>query len=283
MLKKLMKYDLRAIGRFWWIIAVFTLLLCAFEGVLLRTSFELLKDGGIIWAIIGMIVFCLGMVSVSMTLPLTLSLVFYRFYRQLYTDVGYLTFTLPVSRKQVLTSKTLNAVFWTLIQLLVIGSGVAFILLCAPPAGDGAYCDPIVYTRLVAFAQRIWNEIGAWTVVYAVELVALMLIGIWISVGFAQMCITVGATVFKKYKLVASFVIYTLASTFVVFVVNIISSVAAVLLADGFIDVLSTASSTLQCVSFAVILLIACVVSASVAVFMHLVTLDRIERKLSLA
>ncbi len=285
MLKKLMKYDLRAIGRFWWLIAVFTLLVCVFEGFLLRTSLGLLQSsGGVVWAVIGLVGFYFGMVSVSMTLPLTLLLVFYRFYRQLYTDVGYLTFTLPVSRRQILTSKTLSAIFWTLLQLAVIGIGVAIILLCAPPTSEnGAYFNPIIYTQLVALAREALNGIGVWTVVYAIELIALMLIGIWITVGFAQMCITVGATVFKKFKLVASVVIYTVASAFVIFVVDMLTSVSVILLADGFIDVLSVSNGAVQCVSCAIILLIACVMAASAAVFMHFVTLDRIERKLSLS
>lgn len=284
MLKKLMKYDLRAIGRFWWLIAVYTLLACAFEGFLLRTAFEIFQSGnGTVWAFICIVFFCLGMTSVSMTLPLILLLVFYRFYRQLYTDVGYLTFTLPASRRQIFAAKTLNAVFWMLLQLLTIGAGVTLILFCAPPASDGAYFDPIVYNRLAALFDKMWSGIGAWTVVYAVELAALVLIGIWITVGFAHMCITVGATVFKKLRLVASVVIYTVASAFVILVVDMLTSLSVVLLADGFIDVLSVSSGALQCVALAIILLIACVISASIAVFMHLVTLDRIERKLSLA
>ena len=283
MLKKLLKYDLRTTGRFVWIIALFTLLICAFDGILLRASLEMLQGGNAVLAVIGMIAFCLGMVSVSMTLPLALLLMFYRFYRHLYTDIGYLAFTLPVSRKQILASKTLSAIFWTLIQLLVIGIGTAFILFCAPPAADGVYFNSIVYVKLAALVREVWNGIGAWTVVYAIEILAIMLLGIWITVGFAQMCITVGATVFKKRKLVASVVIYMVASAFVVSVVDIFASVSTVLLADGFIDVLSVSNGTIQLVSFAIILLIACVILASVAVFMHLVTLDRIERKLSLA
>ena len=284
MLKKLMKYDLRATGRFWWLIAVFTLLTCVFGGFLLRTALGIIQSGdGIIWAVICMVLFYFGMISVSMTLPLTMLLVLYRFYRQLYTDVGYLTFTLPASRKQILNAKTLSACFWLLLQLLTIGTGVALVLLFAPPVSDGAHFNPIVYTGLASFLQRTWAEIGAWMAVYVLELAALVLIGVWIAVGFAQMCITVGATVFKKFKLVASVVIYAGASAFVAFVADVLTSLSVVLLADGFIDVLSSSSSALQCLSLALILLIACVITASVAVFMHLVTLDRIERKLTLA
>lgn len=284
MLKKLMKYDLRATGRFWWLIAVFTLLTCVFGGFLLRTALGIIQSGdGIIWAVICIVLFYFGMISVSMTLPLTMLLVLYRFYRQLYTDVGYLTFTLPASRKQILNSNTLSACFWLILQLLTVGMGVALTLLLAPPVADGARFNPIVYTSLAALLQRVWAGIGAWTAVYALELIALVLIGVWMAVGFAQMCITVGATVFKRFKLVASVVIYAGASAFVAFVADALTSLSVVLLADGFIDVLSTSSGALQCLALALILLIACVISASVAVFMHLVTLDRIERKLTLA
>lgn len=284
MLKKLMKYDLRAIGKYWFFIAALTLAICIFEGFLLRLSISLLGNGRVLWAVFGMIGFYFGMVSVSMTLPLTLILVFYRFYKQLYTDEGYLIFTLPVTRRQVLTSKTLSAIIWTILQLGVIGVGACSILLIAPPASEnGAYFNSVIFSGLLSVLRLAWSDVGAWVIVYAVCALAFGLLCIWIAVGVAQLCITVGATVFKKFKLVAAIVIYGVANAFVLVVVDMLTSVSVILLADGFVDILAASGGVLQCVAFTLILLISCIMAAVVAVLVHLTTLDRIERKLSLS
>ncbi len=284
MLKKLMKYDLRAIGRYWVFIAVLTLAICIFEGFLLRLSISLLGNGGVIWSVIGMIGFYFGMVSVSMTLPLTLILVFYRFYRQLYTDEGYLIFSLPVTRRQILTSKTLSAIVWSVLQLGVIGVGACAILLIAPPAAEsGAYFNPVIFRGLASVLRLAWSDVGAWLIVYAACALTFGFMCIWIAVGVAQLCITVGATVFKKFKLVAAVVIYGVANAFALFVVDMLTSVSVILLADGFVDILAASEGALQCVAFTLVLLISCIMAAVVAVFLHLTTLDRIERKLNLS
>ncbi|WP_080797607.1 ABC-2 transporter permease [Arabiibacter massiliensis] len=51
----------------------------------------------------------------------TFFVVAHRFYRNLFTDEGYLTFTLPVTANQIVLSKTLSGALWLLIDFLVVG------------------------------------------------------------------------------------------------------------------------------------------------------------------
>ncbi len=54
-----------------------------------------------------------------------------RFYRQLYTDQGYLMHTLPVSSHELILSKTFVAMLWRIISVLVCTISVVLLLISA--------------------------------------------------------------------------------------------------------------------------------------------------------
>ena len=54
-----------------------------------------------------------------------------RFYRSMYCDEGYLTHTLPVSKKQLLTAKILTAVLWQIIITLAVAVSVGVLVASA--------------------------------------------------------------------------------------------------------------------------------------------------------
>ena len=72
------------------------------------------------------------------------------FYQTMYTDQGYLTHTLPVSKHQLLASKILNSGFWMMIVLL----GMYLSLFALGASMIGAFI-PDGYTW-----RDIWNEMA---------------------------------------------------------------------------------------------------------------------------
>lgn len=52
-----------------------------------------------------------------------------RFYKTMYTDEGYLTHTLPVSKHQILVSKILNSGLWTILMMIGIELSVVILVL----------------------------------------------------------------------------------------------------------------------------------------------------------
>lgn len=64
-------------------------------------------------------IFCLAAVSFSITLCTAV-----RFYKNLFTDEGYLMFTLPVKASQLLLSKGLIAALWRILSYIVIGLSI---------------------------------------------------------------------------------------------------------------------------------------------------------------
>ena len=92
MLKKLLKYDFNAIFKYWWIGALTTFILSfvgAGCGSILETEKDL-PESVSIFATIGLVLIVLSFFAFIIMNAL---LVYIRFYKHLFSDEGYLTFT----------------------------------------------------------------------------------------------------------------------------------------------------------------------------------------------
>ena len=69
----------------------------------------------------------------------------YHFHKNVFTDQGYLTNTLPVTPSQLLLSKELAALLWLLIDVVVISISI-FILVGST--------EPVSYTHLDVYKRQ---------------------------------------------------------------------------------------------------------------------------------
>ena len=98
MLRKLLRYDLKNTYRTWLIMGVTSLILAVVSGVCINIADVQRLDGLYIFVAIALFA-----VIILLAAPYLTAL--YDFYRKLYTDEGYLTFTLPVKKQELLASK----------------------------------------------------------------------------------------------------------------------------------------------------------------------------------
>ena len=131
-----------------------------------------------------------------------------RFYRNKFTDEGYLTFTLPVSCHQLLLSTVVNMLLWMLIAaaVLVVSGGMIILIGTADKGlfnmeflreiGDGFRLLGSAYTELG------WN-VGH-TILSCLNVALSTLSGIITMLT----AITIGAVIAKKHKILAAFGIY---------------------------------------------------------------------------
>ena len=105
MLKKLLKYDLRSVFRFWWIVALISVGMAVLGGFAQSILYN--NDIPRVINVIASIVVFFSYFCMMGLAVLTQVLLFIRFYRNFFTDEGYLTFTLPVKRETLLNSKVL--------------------------------------------------------------------------------------------------------------------------------------------------------------------------------
>lgn len=132
MLIKLMKYDFKALNRYLILIHAFLLAAAAAVRIFLTEPLRPGDSQSIIVSTFGMILFVLIAVGISFATGLLTAI---RFYKNLFSDEGYLTHTLPVTRGQHLLSKTIVGTAWCLLdQLLLLGS--IFLIFHAEPLRD---------------------------------------------------------------------------------------------------------------------------------------------------
>lgn len=204
MLKKLLKYDLKAVFRFWWIAVI----ICLSVSVVGGFSFLIDQYEGwvpeMLSAITAWAVF-FSYCSYFAMMVLTLVLLFVRFFKNFFTDEGYLTFTLPVSRKDLLNSKVITGFIAMTAAAVVCGVGILImsaISQCANLNNGGIFAPVIEY---IAKGTR---TMGIYFWIYIVEGITLALVILTLVVLFLYFCITFGSMIVKKGKLIASIAIF---------------------------------------------------------------------------
>ena len=301
MFKKLLKHDFRAVGRGWWIIGL-TLLAAFFfctlgfrigiDSVINAFSNINSSSDGVLETLSAMFGMLLVMASYLGFLFITSAgaigteiMIYWRFYKHLYTDEGYLTFTLPVSRKHILRSKTLNALIWMGILFIVAFVGVLFMLLIVSPMENGGFgINPIVYTWFFGTAlPEVWGAIGGWLIVFILMFVPLSLLSILSSISIIQFCITLGSVIVKKFKLLAAIGVYYVVTSVVSVVGYVIYWFAAIFMSTGIATFFETASNNVICATVTLFVLIICTILASFAAVFYFATRNLLERKLNLA
>ena len=114
MLSKLLRHEFRATGRI--MLPVYALLLVSCGGCTLFGRLLGRYPESTVLSVVQTVFATLFGVTTFGMLLLTLVLMVYRFYKNLMTDEGYLMFTLPVSRSQLIWSKLLVALVWAVVM-----------------------------------------------------------------------------------------------------------------------------------------------------------------------
>ena len=207
MLKKMLKYDLKAIFKFWWIGAVVCLMGGVLDGFCQRELYAANSENFLLQNAASLVQ---GLIYTSYVIfiLLTLVLFFIRFYKNFFTDEGYLTFTLPVARKDLLNSKLLSGFIAMISAVCVLMTAI--------------FTSALIYTfdmpteDIPTVEQELFQPDLIYQLIYWVEGVTIAVLVIGLTVIFMGLCITFGSTIVKKGKLFASIGIFYGASSTVV-------------------------------------------------------------------
>ena len=214
MLGKLLKYELKATARY------FVPLLAAFGGITLL--FKLFM------AMIGFgndplrMTFSIFIVTIYVIAVIALFLMcfiisFFRFYKNFYTDEGYLSFTLPVSVNLQILNKLLISIFWMLISTAAFTLSI-FIFLAGTP-----YWNDFFHVLSLSFQE--FNKIDAGIrFLFITETLSALVLNAVASPLFIYLCITIGGLL-PNHRLAASIGTYFLATAALSLVTNIFSSI----------------------------------------------------------
>lgn len=281
MLKKCLKYDLKSTLSIWWIGAVTLLVLSVPVGLCLRRfTLHVYDDSHIPVELLGVMLGYLALIAFGIV---TTIIVYLRYYNNFFRDEGYLTFTLPVCRQTLFLSKVLSTMIIMAATGAVIMLCIVIVLSMAPNPDDQSIS--LMQTALRFYAEPLeilFEGAGGWAVVYLTELAALTVAGILSSTLLVFLCITVGAVIARKHKLIASIGLlygFEAVASVAIYVLMILMVLLIISALAAFPNI---AIGNAPTVLIGLLLGLACVVTALVDTLLAFVTLGILERKLNL-
>ena len=182
MLGKLLKYDLWNVSKLLLPVHIGVVILTLIEELIL--SLDQVTDYFSNSFIV--LVTCAYSIYLLAAVVLTVIFIIYHFYKSFYSDHGYLTFTLPVKTTTLLISKTITALIWGTINLIVIGGCILLLLYKVRPYP----VDEMFYSLL-----RLWEYSDSLYTFFLVQIptmLILFLIALLLMYSRFYMCFTLG-------------------------------------------------------------------------------------------
>ena len=221
MLSKLIKYDFKALSRVLWptMAAVAgASLIATLSFLFTEKSYSSANNGGLA-TMLG------GLLAVVMVLAIIAAcfLVFFiicaHFYRNLMTDEGYLTFTLPVKTSEILWSKLITAMLWTIISSVVIGLCVLmFVGLSTAASGNGRQ----LFAQISDALRQMFALFNTQSALIVFEAVLCVLVMLAFSILHIYLALVIGGVVSHRHKVLAGIGFYFVISI----VVSILTAIA---------------------------------------------------------
>ena len=222
MLMKLWKYDMKFSYRIMVFIYIIAIALSVFLSgtVLLSQKIEYVS----IFSVISLLPYMFSLLAVSLSGMLILAI---RVYKNLYTDEGYLTFTLPVTTAQLIWSKVLLYAFWQVASIFVFILSIALPLVTVAylqgVGGDIAGIIELAVDYLGFMARTVWGLDAQKIVIFVAVIVVsyvLLLISTPVSIIFS---FSIGQLA-NRYRLLITFIVYYAYNIVMNTVISIIES-----------------------------------------------------------
>lgn len=270
MLKKLLKYDLRYIFKYWWIAAAASIV----ASVLGALCISVLDSGRDLPApvfTICIIVIIIAVISFIAFAIFGSVITFIRFYKNLFTDEGYLTFTLPVTMNDIVGSKLIAGVIASVCSVAMIFVDVFLMLWIS--FGDE------IPEAIEEFIEEAFENTGLYFPVYALELLGIAIASVAMSVLFTYICITIANTVSKKAKVIVGIGIYYIVNFFFSLIIDTMSIFGTQALSQWLTELpVNQVQSTVSFMFLAVMLM--CVIICTV---LYMIQHKLLQSKLNLA
>lgn len=204
MLGKLIKYELKATSRWFLPIYALALLLAPIERITIGMGMHLRLPEP--WAGISSMGFFLLTLAYVLSLVAagvaSTLLVIYRFYKNLTTNEGYLMHTLPVKTSELIWSKAVASILWTIVSGIVICLSLIVLSFSTEGWNSAMQYLPNAFSY---FIKMYGSDYRVW-LLFA-EIILLMLIGSLYSIFMVYAAISIGQ-LFSRHRLLGSFGAY---------------------------------------------------------------------------
>ncbi len=208
MLKKLFRYEWKACWKLMAVLNAIVIVLSVIGLFVFRNDFWYSSGRDDIGQVVSGAVMSAYFITYFMSvasLGFVVNLYFYiRFYRNLYTDQGYLMHTLPVKPWELIWSKAFVGLIWQFISTFVlIFSVFGVIFNTVAKATDESIWD--MFSKM--FSELFENVSGGWIFTIGLLYLLLAIAGACMSMFLGYTAISIGQT-FKKHKVVGAIGVY---------------------------------------------------------------------------
>lgn len=284
MLGKLMKYEWRGL-RFPLLIMIsilggITVLTCAII-FLINPKLDNVSAGfSAVSLIMCILLYYFGIIGCTVGTMLIIAI---RFYKTSYTDQGYLTHTLPVETKTLLTAKTLTSVLCYLLMLLgvvvtiFVIIGAAYIHFVDISEYDRAMINRNIAESINDFSVYFKDEYGISLGIFVTFYILFLIVGCISAIMTVLGCVSLGQ-LYTKHRIIGAILAYFAVMSIqqIVSYMSILPTYSKMLRAEYLsesIPMLAVISPTM------IITLIWCV---AVSIAMHFINLHMMTKRLNL-
>lgn len=202
MLGRLIKYDMKSVSRLGLPLSIIVLVAAIFGTAALKVVVNAPDNAPGIPIVVCTTCVVAAVIAIFAYTVIVWVLLLRRFYTNMFTDEGYLTFTLPVSSKALISSKLISAVIWSVISSLV--SAVCVLMLLIFGSGEKFLnFEWLDWVKQLAEASFISLDIWDLTIsaVY-------MLVSTVFSFLLIYLSITIAAVITRKNKIIVAIGMY---------------------------------------------------------------------------
>ncbi len=292
MLGKLLKYDLKSTFKYWWILAITSFGASIFGGICFNVFYKSLSNGdassefGAFLSIFAMLGFIMTVIVLAAFIVVSEIFIYIRFFKSFFSDEGYLTFTLPVKRHQLLTSKLLMAfitelctiVLYTVEMIILFSFGFSAMF---SDLGINSFTE--VFTVFSELGKLIFTPENAIAIVflliYLLEILLMCALSMFFMILVTFACITFGAVIAKKHKVLAAIGIYYLVSSTISSIPYIVIFAATMGIPYWFDSLTPNATLTVIALAFFMVI----VFLAAITLLLYMLVLWLLDKKLNLA
>lgn len=282
MLKKLIKYEMLSISRTAFPLMLVALAMSIISSILLTIQERLFSSHRLDSDIFVIPSAILGILQVMSFLVIYTSffavsiIILMRFYKNFFTDEGYLTFTLPVTANEQLIAKVVSGFAWEIIATLTLFAAISLNLLLNTALGNTIFSLEMlkmIKNLFQTFFREIYDIVGANIGFYIIELVVLILVSAVSNLLVFYLAITIGSISAKKHRLLRAIGAF--------FVIDTIRSIASSIIVQIFNLTITSVVKQFH-ITVHIYLLSAIVVSAAVGVAAFLLCRRMLTHKLNL-
>lgn len=274
MLGKLFKHEFRAMSRVMLPVTAALVVLAGLSNFSIRFIDNVKSDFLAFLLGLFIVLFVIGMAAAGIML---IVVVVSRFYNNYLKDEGYLMFTLPVNAHELVWSKLLVSLLWTVITALVIYGLIMLTALNAVSMSSEAFWLEFKFdlNGLLRYLSDQLDITGGDLALLIIEGVLLCVLGIFSGYLHFYTAMSIGQS-FANHKVLMSVVFYLAIS----FVVQIISPFFVTWMADAFIPDRIQYARGVTAVEIG--LLITCGIELVYGAILYVTSTQFLKRKLNL-